>query len=130
MAQTTSIAIDNPKEAVVQKAVFRAAEQLGISQQALGEILMVSDSTISRAKQSMDGALFGSGPAHAQRYEAAVMLIRVYRSLRGLFGEDVDLQRRWLQAENKHLGGVPINLLRTIDGKVRCVDYLDAMRGQ
>lgn len=115
--------------AMVTTALLRAAEALGVRQGTVAAIIGVSDSQVSRAKRGA-GDLFPEGPTMDQRMEAALLFIRVYRSLHGLFGDNRALQRQWLVTFNRYLGGVPIELLQTIQGKVRCVDYLDAMRGQ
>jgi hypothetical protein len=45
-------------------------------------------------------------------------------------GGDEAKSRAWLRAENTHLGGVPADLIRRVEGLVDVVHYLDAMRGR
>ena len=49
---------------------------------------------------------------------------------KGLFGGDDDKARAWLHANNDHLGGVPADRIRTVEGLVDVIQYLDAMRGR
>ena len=62
--------------------------------------------------------------------ELALLLVRLYRSLDALTGGDEAKNREWLHAENHHLGGKPSELIRSIQGLVHVVEYLDAMRGR
>jgi hypothetical protein len=38
--------------------------------------------------------------------------------------------RQWLHADNVHLGGIPAERMRGVEGLVDVVQYLDAMRGR
>ncbi len=62
--------------------------------------------------------------------ELALMLVRVYRSLDGILGEDREAMRAWFHGKNRHLRGVPAELIRKTDGLVRVLEYLDAMRAK
>jgi hypothetical protein len=53
----------------------------------------------------------------------------MFRSLDALLG-DTESCRKWLHAENTHLGGVPAELVRSAEGLVHVIRYLDAMRGK
>ena len=37
--------------------------------------------------------------------------------------------RDWLHSQNDHIGGVPADRIRTVEGLVDVIQYLDAMRG-
>jgi hypothetical protein len=58
------------------------------------------------------------------------LFLRVYRSLDALVGGDDDKAREWLHAQNDHLRGIPAERMRTVEGLVDVVQYLDAMRGR
>lgn len=62
--------------------------------------------------------------------ELALLFLRLYRSLDTLVGGDDEKARLWLHAENAHLRGVPAERIRTVEGLVDVVQYLDAMRGR
>jgi transcriptional regulator with XRE-family HTH domain len=109
--------------AVVTKAVRRVAEALDVSQKELSSILGVSEATVSR---------FASGKLlHVDRKEGelALLFVRVFRSLDALVGSEAKA-RAWFHATNDHLGGVPAERVRTVEGLVHVAEYLDAMRGQ
>lgn len=117
-----SIAKPDPS-AVLTKAVARAAEQLGITKALLAVILGVSPPTVTR--------LYSGAYRLDQRrkeWEFALLLVRVFRSLDSIVG-DQQAARRWLNNENRALNGKPIDLIRRTDGLVRVVQYLDASRG-
>ena len=110
---------------VVTKAVLRAAERLALPQKDLGAIVGVSASSISRI--GSHGRLLDVA---AKEGELALVFLRVYRSLDALVGGDDEKARRWLVAPNAHLHGVPLQLMRRVDGLVHVAEYLDAMRGK
>ena len=62
--------------------------------------------------------------------ELALLFLRLYRSLDALVGGDDEKAREWLHAVNDHLGGIPVERIRTVEGLVDVVQYLDAMRGR
>lgn len=76
-------------------------------------------STLTRAK--------GMDPA-SKTGELALLLIRLYRSLSVLVGNDRKLLRHWFHTTNRHTGGVPAEQVQRTEGLVEIVQYLDAMR--
>ncbi len=123
MSLASSIAID--EAAVVTKALLRAAEALGLSSAELAEIVGSSESTLSRVRNHKRGPI----PLHSKEGELALLFLRVFRSLDALVGGDEVHARAWLTAENHHLGGVPLERMKKIEGLVDVAEYLDAMRG-
>jgi len=117
-------ALASPEAVVLAKAVISAAGRLGLRNRHLGEIIGVSEASISRlsVRRSLD-------PARKEG-ELALMFLRLYRSLDALVGGDDTKARSWLHAENDHLSGVPAERIRTVEGLVDVVQYLDAMRGR
>ena len=113
------------KAAVVTKAVLKALPLLKLSQQELAELLHVSAPTVSRwangrselAPESAEGQL-------------ALLFLRIFRSLDTLVGGDAQKAEAWLRADNLHLGGVPLERMKTPEGLVHVAEYLDAMRGK
>jgi hypothetical protein len=121
---TTTHATPVTPAAVLTRATLRAARLLGLSDAALGEILGVSGASISR---------LGSGqraiaPA-GKEGQLAILFLRLYRSLDALLGDPAHGQA-WMHARNAHLGGVPADLVRSVEGLVHVAQYLDAMRGK
>jgi hypothetical protein len=62
--------------------------------------------------------------------ELALLFLRLFRSLDALVGGDDAKARAWLHADNSHVRGVPAERIRTVEGLVDVVQYLDAMRGR
>jgi hypothetical protein len=104
---------------VLSKALLNAGRLLGLSQADIGEVVGKDRSSIAR----------GLDPA-SKSGELALLLIRVYRSLFVLVGGEPGDLRHWMHTENRDLGGVPAQQLRTVAGLTRAVEYLDAMRGR
>lgn len=110
-------------DAVLAKAALRAAERLGLNQGALAEVIGVSPASVSRMSQGHPVELRGKGR------ECALFLVRVFRSLDALMGGDPAKARAWFHANNRHLHGIPAELVKSIGGLTRVAEYLDAMRG-
>ena len=109
---------------VLTRALLRAADNLLISQKDLAEILGVSAASVSRLSRGR------TVDPETKEGELAVLFVRVFRSLDALTGGDRKAARKWLCADNYHLGGVPSELLKTVMGLVYVAEYLDAMRGK
>lgn len=108
---------------VLTKATLRAAEQLGLSNAELAQVIGVSGATASRLK-SGDRAI----DPNTKEGELALMLIRLFRSLDPLIGGNDGKRKNWMGSYNKALLGNPNQLIRKVDGLVRTVAYLDGMR--
>lgn len=109
---------------VLAKAVLAAAARLGLRNRHLAIVLGTSEASVSRLQHGR-----GLDPA-SKEGELALLFLRVYRSLDALVGGDDDKAQRWLHAENDHLRGVPADLMKSVEGLVDVVRYLDAMRGR
>ncbi|MEB3262300.1 MAG: MbcA/ParS/Xre antitoxin family protein [Cyanobacteriota bacterium] len=101
------------------QAVLRAADELELSRTALAKVLGKDRSTLTRAT--------GIDPT-SKTGELALLLIRLYRSLSVLVGNDQKLLRHWFHTANRHTGGVPAEQVKRTEGLVEIVQYLDAMR--
>ena len=111
-------------EAVLAKAVLNASARLGLRQRHLAGILGTSEASVSRLQHGR-----GIEP-DTKGGELALLFLRLYRSLDTLVGGDDEKARAWLHAPNEHLGGPPAERVRTVEGLVDVVQYLDAMRGR
>ncbi len=110
--------------AVVAKAALAAADRLGLTNRHLAAVIGLSEASVSRMHRSR-----GVDP-RSKEGELALMFIRLFRSLDALMGGDDRQARDWLFAMNDHLSGVPADRIRTVEGLVDVVQYLDAMRGR
>lgn len=123
MVTTRTVLTPDPS-GVLTKAVLRAAERLGLRNRDLAHVLGTSEASVSRL--SKERRLEPT----AKEGELALLFLRVYRSLDALVGGDDRKARAWLEAFNEHLQDVPKELLHRVEGLVRVVQYLDAMRGR
>lgn len=106
------------------KALFRAKDYLGLNQSDLALAIGLDRSTITRLKQK--GALNPDGKPG----ELATYVIRIFRSLFALMGDDEAAIRHWMATYNRHLNGRPAELIQSTQGLVQVMGYVDAMRGR
>ena len=124
---TRSAPLERPSPApapVLAKAALSAAQRLGLNGKDLAEIIGTSEASISRIRGGR-----GLDPQRKEG-ELALLFIRLFRSLDALVGGDDAKARDWLHAMNDHLRGTPADRIRTVEGLVDVVQYLDAMRGR
>jgi|SRR5581483_832922 len=110
---------------VLRKALLRAGEKLGLNQKDLGEIVGLSAASVSRlAAGKLDLE------PESKNGELALLFLRLFRALDAVVGGDEEKARAWFFAKNAHVGGVPSERARTIEGLVHVAEYLDAVRGK
>jgi hypothetical protein len=111
----------NPSAAgVLTRALVKAGRELGLTQSELGSIVGRDRTALSRGALEPD----------TKSGELALLLIRAYRALFVLVGGDPRQMKHWMHTHNHHVGGVPAELVRSVPGLVRVVEYLDAIRGR
>lgn len=108
---------------VLGKATWRAAQQLGLTGAALARVIGVSEATVSRIARGERGL-----PPQSKEGQLAALLVRLFRSLDALVGNDAGRATAWLDSHNHALNGVPRALIESPQGLVTTVMYLDAMR--
>lgn len=108
---------------VLAKATARAAALLGLTGATLSRVIGSSEPTVSRI-------LRGERPLNPQSKEGelATLLVRVFQSLDALVGNDDRQRAAWMTSHNQALGGVPRDLIQTVEGLVAALGYLDGMR--
>ncbi len=57
-------------------------------------------------------------------------MIHIYRALYAMVGGNHDNLQHWIRTENRHLQGIPAKLMQRVQGLVRVLEYLDAIRGK
>ena len=122
MVAVATLPITDPA-LVLAKAAGRATGLLGLSGAALARVIGMSEPTVSRVlrgERAIDPA--------SKEGELAVLLVRVYRSLDALVGNDAAQRIAWMTSFNRDLGGVPRELIQTAQGLVATLSYLDGMR--
>jgi len=110
---------------VLTGAVLRASVLLDITQAGLAHILGLSPSTVSRMANgtyTLD--------TEKKEWELGALFVRLFRSLDALIGSNDSAARGWLNGQNQGLAGRPIDLIRSTEGLVRVVQYLDCARGR
>ena len=120
MSVAVAVANKPDQSAVLAEALVSAGRMLGMNPTELGRVIGKDRSAVSRGQ--IDPA--------SKAGELALLLIRVYRALYVLVGGDITAMQHWMRTENRHTGGIPLDQIRTIQGLVKVLEYLDAMRGK
>ena len=109
---------------VLGKALFSAADFLGINAESLGHIIGRDRTSISRLKKHpvID--------PKSKTGELSLLVIRVYRGLFAILGGNKAAMREWLVQANHGLNGEPLKLMQSVTGLTNTVNYIDAMRGK
>jgi len=118
---TAPMAVD--AAAVLAKATGRAAQLLGLSGSSLARVIGTSEATVSRLLRGERGLAPDS-----KEGELAALLVRLYRSLDALVGNDESRRLAWMRSPNTALNGTPADLILTAQGLVTTLAYVDAMR--
>ena len=105
---------------VLGKALLNAGKALGLSQDETGEIIGKARTSIFRNGINPD----------SKEGELSILLIRVFRSLFVLVGDDNVNMKHWMKTQNSHLRGIPAQQIKKITGLLKVVEYLDSMRGK
>jgi hypothetical protein len=105
---------------VLTRALIKAGKELGLTQSDLGSIVGRDRTALSR----------GAIEPRSKSGELALLVVRAYRALFVLVGGDSHQMKHWMHTSNHHVGGVPAELVRTVPGLMRVVEYLDAIRGR
>ncbi|WP_404465371.1 DUF2384 domain-containing protein [Vreelandella aquamarina] len=109
---------------VLAKAVLRAAEQLGLSQSALAEVLGVHRTTITQLKKNL------KLDPNSKQGELALLLIRLARALFALTGGDQVWIQHFMRTPNRATGGVPAEQVTRLEGLFAVLRFVDGMRGK
>lgn len=110
--------------AVLSKATIRTAEFLGLSSAELARTIGLSEASVSRLRAGRYELAPGTKP-----FELAVLLVRLYRGLDSLMGDD-QASRSWLRARNLALEGRPLDMIQSVAGLVNVIQYLDSRRAR
>lgn len=121
----TSLNLKHEQERVLTKAIINLANFYNLTGKDLSDIIGISESTTTRLNQ---GKKFIS--PNSKEGEMALLLLRVYRGLNSLIGNNHDKAKIWLNSFNSYFNKKPIEQLKTVSGLVDVVNYLDAMRGK
>jgi hypothetical protein len=112
-----------PAAAVLTKAMLRASSLLGLTNTVLARVVGLSESQISRMTRGDKALEIGTKPA-----ELATLLVRVYRSLDALVGNDDRHRRLWMTSFNRAFNEAPKDAIQKVDGLVKVFSYLDCAR--
>ena len=109
---------------VLCKALLNASAHMGLTQAELGQAIGMDRTTITRLKRK------GTLNPESKAGELATYVIRIFRDLYALMGGDSAAIQHWMKTPNRHLNGRPSELIRSAQGLIQVLVYLDALRGR
>ncbi len=122
--------LESPSEPLaaetLSKAVVRAAAALKVSQAVLADVLGISAPSASRL---VAGGMYRLEASRHKEWEMALLFVRLFRSLDAIVGF-AEKAHVWLTSENLALNARPVDLIRSAQGLVNVVEYLDLYRGR
>lgn len=110
-------------EATVSKALLKAARRLELSNAELAQVVGISASKLSRMS-NQEATVSKSG----KEFDLALLFIRLYRSLDAITGGDSTTSAAWIRNPNKAFNNVPVEQMKSLEGLVDVVHYLDSRR--
>jgi hypothetical protein len=110
-----AVAAGADQASVLAEALLNAGKHLGMSQADLGDIIGKDRTAISRGR--IDPA--------SKAGELALLFIRCYRALYVLVGGNPQQMRHWMRTENLHTGGIPAEQVKSVQGLIAVLEYLD-----
>jgi plasmid maintenance system antidote protein VapI len=113
------------EEQVLTKALCNLVKFYSLTGKDLSKIIGISESSASRLGQ---GKKLIS--PDTKEGEMALLLLRIYRSLNAMVGNNHEKAKLWLNSQNKYFRNKPIKEMETIPGLIGVLNYLDAMRGK
>lgn len=108
------------KHRVLAEAVLRAGRNLGLSPDQIAKVVGKHRTSLTRGNLAPD----------SKQGELGLMLVRIYRSLYALMGDDADNMKHFMITRNRGTGGIPSEQIQTVEGLYHVLVYLDAMRGR
>lgn len=113
------------EEIVLTKAICSVSKLYSLSGKDLSKIIGISEATASRISQGIKLI-----SPYTKQGEMALLLLRIYRSLNAMVGNNHEKAKLWLNSHNKYFRNTPIEEMKTIPGLIGVLNYLDAMRGK
>ena len=114
------------RDVVLTKALLNLTAFYAIQGKELACIIGISEASATRLAK---GERLIS--EKTKEGELALLLIRLYRSLNALVGNDAVKAKLWLNSPNRYFPHTtPMECIKRIEGLIEVVNYLDAMRGK
>ncbi|MEO7863609.1 MAG: MbcA/ParS/Xre antitoxin family protein [Nitrospirales bacterium] len=125
MASAKKLQPSTHDDALVSKALLNAARRLDMTNIELAQIVGISESKLSRMDRQ-EAFVTRSG----KEFDLALLFIRLYRSLDAITGGDAVTSAAWIRNQNTAFNHVPIDRMKSLEGLVDVVHYLDSRRAR
>ncbi|WP_038343284.1 antitoxin Xre-like helix-turn-helix domain-containing protein [Acinetobacter sp. A47] len=119
-----SIAIQPDPKTVLAQAVFKAADQLGLSKTQLASVIGWELNTIQQIENS--AKLDPSSP----QGESALLLIRLYQGLSAQMSDDPEWISNFMNTFNTASGDIPVQQIQTREGLVKVLNIVEAIKNR
>ena len=123
MSTHKKLHVQSNDEAIVSKALLNAARRLEMTNIELAQVVGISESKLSRMDRK-EAFVSRSG----KEFDLALLFVRLYRSLDSITGGDRVTSAAWIRNPNKAFDNVPVERMKSLEGLVDVVQYLDSRR--
>jgi hypothetical protein len=110
-------------EVIVSKALLNAARRLDMTNIELAQVVGISESKLSRMNRQ-EALVSRSG----KEFDLALLFLRLYRSLDAITGGDRVTSAAWIRNHNDAFKTAPLKRMKSLEGLVDVVHYLDSRR--
>ena len=108
-------------EEIFSRSLIGMSVFLGLQQQELAVVLGLSQAQVTR----ISSRRYVLSPQKAKEWEIACVFARLHDGLVARFDGDRVATLRWLNFYCAELGERPVVLMRSFEGLVRCVDFVE-----
>lgn len=105
----------------IVKSLQHVLEELDLTLSQLSKIIGESEATLSRLFATKEAKL----KLGAKEFELSLLLIRAYRSLAVIVGDDRENCRQWFHSYNAYFDNTPLNEAYRVEGLVNVCLYLE-----
>lgn len=103
---------------LIAKALNKSIQLMGVLKSDVAEILKINRTQL---KDSLNSGF----DTNSQQGLISLEIIRIYRSLSALSGNNSKFMNHFLYTENKFLGDRPIDIMKTMEGLEQVHQFLD-----
>lgn len=105
---------------LISEALNKSIQIMGISKSDFAEILMIDP-------EQLNDFIKSSFESNSQKVQISLQIIKIYRSLFALAGNNKKFMTHFLYTDNHYFSARPIDVMKSLPGLVKVEQFLNAM---